>query len=51
MAAGDTDITVVENATGTTVAAAAKALWTAATDTFNYVKDGTRVWVIRQLNA
>ncbi len=51
MATGDTAITIVENANGTTVAAAAKALWVAATDSFNYIIDGTRVWVIRQLNA
>jgi len=51
MATGDTSITIVEDATAATVEAAAKALWAAATDTFNYVKDGTNVWVIRQLNA
>jgi len=51
MATGDTSITIVEDATGITVAAAAKALWVASTDSFNYIKDGTNVWVIRQLNA
>ncbi len=51
MATGDTSITIVENGTAITVAAAAKALWVAATDTFNYIMDGTNVWVIRQLNA
>jgi len=51
MAAGDVSITIVEDATDVSVAAAADALWTASTNTFNYIKDGNNVWVIRQLNA